>query len=267
MTRADVPPAFITPGVAMIQSGILALRLRFLRKFRLMNPRSNHRFLGRVFHHWTALAGLSFAGTLTAQVVLVDFNKLGPTPSGNWNSIALTDQNLALVDSAGAASGIYLSHNFVAGLGVTGVPYNGGDASWYDDAVAKDGWKIGATSRQVTFSGFTDGVPVTFSVIAARGSGAAGATESLSLSGASSLSIASNIAPYGDGLSTDGSTLTLYGGSVMPSAGVISLLISGTSEATINGLRFEVSAVPEVEHMAWVVGLTVLGYGVRRRCG
>lgn len=249
----------------MIQSGSLAVPHKALRESEVMNSRPNHRRIGKWNRIWTTLGALSFAGTLAAQVVLVDFNKLGPTPTGNWNSIALTDQNLALVDSAGAASGITLSHTFVTGLGVTGVPYTGGDASWYDDVVAQDGWKIGATSRQVSFSGFTDGVPVTFSVIAARGSGAAGATESLSLSGASSVSIASAIAPYGDGMSTDGSTLTLYGGSVMPSSGVISLLISGSNEATINGLRFEVSAVPELESTAWMVGLLLVGYGVHRR--
>jgi hypothetical protein len=204
---------------------------------------------------------------MQAQVVLVDFNKLGPAPTGNWNSIALTDQNLALVDSSGGATSLRLSHTFTTGLGITGVPYTGGDAAWFDDVVVTDGWQIGASGRQVSFSGFGTGVNVSFSVIAARGSGASGATQTMSLVGASTVTIADGIAPYGTGMSTDGTSVTLFTGTVQPSAGTIQLLISGSTAATINALRLEVTPVPEPADWGIVVAMGMLGFAVWRRCG
>jgi hypothetical protein len=210
---------------------------------------------------------LFLSGALQAQVVLVDFNKAGPAPTGNWNSIALTDQNLALVDSTGAATSIQVSHTFVTGLGVTSVPYVGGDAAWFDDVVVTDGWQIGGSSRQVSLSGFGSGVNVSFSVIAARGSGAAGATQTMSLVGASTVVIANSIEPYGTGMSTDGTSVNLFTGTVQPSAGTIQLLIAGSTAATINGLRFEVTPVPEPAAMGCAVATGALGFAMWRRFG
>ncbi len=200
-----------------------------------------------------------------AQVVLVDFNRAGTPPVGNWNSIGLLDQEVALIDSTGAATSIELSHTFVTGLGFTGVPYVGGDAAWFDDVVVMDAWQIGNTSRQVTLSGFGNGVSVSFSVIAARGSGAIGATQTMSLVGASTVTIADGIAPYGTGMTTDGMSVNLFTGTVQPLDGSIQLLISGSSAATINALRFEVTPVPEPAHAGLVAAVGLIGFGVWRR--
>jgi hypothetical protein len=211
-----------------------------------------------------SMVALGFCLDLPAQVVLVDFNRTDPPPTGNWNSIALADQNLTLVDSSGSATSIQLSHTFPSGSGISSIPYVGGNAAWFDAAAVTDGWQIGSAARQVNFSGFGSGVTVSFSVIAARGSGASGATQTMSLVGASTITIANAIAPYGTGMSTDGSSVTLFTGQVQPSGGVIQLLISGSPRATINALRLEVTPVPEPAEYGLAAAVAAVAFALRR---